>query len=226
MADKLTLGYIRRLRKLDCCAVSDALDRLQLSGVVSGVPQLSGTKLIAGSIITIKLGVDNLVRPAGQSRQQHLGTAAIEAGGPEHVIVIEQNTGIEAASWGGLLTIGAIMRGINGVISSGPVRDIDQARKYKFPVFASSLTSLTARGRIVEVGTNLPLIVWGFNINPGDFVIADNSSIILIKQDMIEDVLKEAESIARQENAMANAILQGITISKVLGSTYENMIKG
>lgn len=29
---------VQRLRRLDCCAVSDALDKLKLTGVVSGLP--------------------------------------------------------------------------------------------------------------------------------------------------------------------------------------------
>ncbi|MGP1679575.1 MAG: hypothetical protein ACTS6J_20790 [Burkholderiales bacterium] len=33
---------VRRLLRPDCRAVSDALDKLQLSGLVSGLPQLAG----------------------------------------------------------------------------------------------------------------------------------------------------------------------------------------
>ena len=40
----------KRLLRLDCCAVSDALDKLKLSGVVSGLPQLAGSGHIAGVV--------------------------------------------------------------------------------------------------------------------------------------------------------------------------------
>src|SRR5580658_9694878 len=93
---------LQRLRRLDCCAVSDALDRLALSGVVTGVPQQSGGARIAGVAITVKLGTGE--PPSGPAR--HLGTTAVEAGGSDHVIVVEQTTGIDAGSWGGLLTLG------------------------------------------------------------------------------------------------------------------------
>ncbi len=36
--------YVTRLRKVDCCAVSDALDSLKLTGVVTGLPQQSGDR--------------------------------------------------------------------------------------------------------------------------------------------------------------------------------------
>ena len=48
---------VARLRRLDACAVSDALDSLKLGGVVSHVPQQSGEGRIAGRAVTVKLGV-------------------------------------------------------------------------------------------------------------------------------------------------------------------------
>ena len=46
---------VARLRRLDACAVSDAFDRLELSGVVSGVPRQAGAGRIAGVAVTVKL---------------------------------------------------------------------------------------------------------------------------------------------------------------------------
>lgn len=213
---------VTRLRRLDCCCVSDARDRLGISGVISGVPQQSGTGRVAGVIITVKLGVD----AAAAAAPRHLGTTAIEAGGPDYVIAVEQRTGVEAGSWGGLLTLGAKMKGIAGVLADGPVRDIDEAREYGFPVFTHALTSLTARGRVVERGTNIPVTMWGIAVNPGDYVIADRSAVIFIAAADIDRTLDAAEAIATRESAMAKAILSGLPISQVMGGNYENMLKG
>lgn len=213
---------LQRLRRLDCCAVSDALDRLGLSGVIGGVPQQSGGVRIAGLAITVKLGTGE--PPPGPPR--HLGTAAVEAGDTHHVIVIEQSTGIDAGSWGGLLTLGAKLRGIAGVVADGPVRDIDEARSYDFPIFTRALTARTARGRIVEKGTNVPVTVWGLTVEPGDYVIADRSAVIFIKPDSIDRVLDTAESIAARESAMAKALADGVPISQVMGGNYEHMLRG
>ncbi len=114
---------------------------------------------------TVKLGTGEA--PPGPAR--HLGTTAVEAGCSDHVIVVEQTTGIDAGSWGGLLTLGAKLRGISGVVADGPVRDIDEARGYDFPIFSRALTARTARGRIVEKGTNVPVTVWGLTVAPGRF---------------------------------------------------------
>jgi 4-hydroxy-4-methyl-2-oxoglutarate aldolase len=213
---------VRRLRRLDCCAVSDALDRLKLPGVVSGVPQQSGNRRIAGAVITLKLGTGEL--PPGPVR--HLGTLAVESGGSEHVIVVEQSTGVEAGSWGGLLTLGARLRGIAGVVADGPVRDIDEAQGCDFPIFARSLTARTARGRVIEEGTNVPVSVWGVAVSPGDFVIADRSAVIFIPADRLDSVLDAAEAIVARESAMAKALVAGVSISQVMGGDYEHMLEG
>lgn len=214
--------YVARLRKIDCCAISDALDQLKLGGVVTGLlGQGSGTQRIAGRAITVKLGVGD--PKAGPPK--HLGATAVEIGGPDDVIVIEQRSGVEAGSWGGLLSLGAKTRGIAGVVSHGPVRDIDQAREMGFPVFASAYTSRTARGRIVEIGTNLPVTIGDVAVTPGDFVVADRSAVIFIAAVDIERVLVAAERIAVKEDAMAEDILAGTPIGTVMGASYEHMLK-
>jgi 4-hydroxy-4-methyl-2-oxoglutarate aldolase len=213
---------VQRLGRLDCCAVSDALDKLGLAGVVSGLPQLSGARRIAGRVITMKLGVG---RPLpGPTR--HLGTTAIEAANPGDVIVVEQKTGIEAGSWGGILTLGAKLRGVAGVVADGPVRDIDEAKGQDFPVFARACTARTARGRIVELATNGPITVGDVTVNHGDYVIADGSGVAFIKPADIDSVLQAAEAIAAREAAMAKALLDGRPITEVMGASYEHMLKG
>lgn len=214
--------YVHRLRRLDCCAVSDAFDKLGLSGgVVSGVAQASGTKRVAGRVITMQLGVGD--PPAGARR--HLGTTAIGLGGPDDVIVIEQRTGIEAGSWGGLLSLGAKVRGIAGVIADGPVRDIDESREMGLPVFANRFTARTARGRIVEKGVNVPVDVFGVRVHAGDYVIADSSAVIFIGAADIARVVETAEAIAAREASMAKAVLAGTPIHDVMGGDYEFMLE-
>ncbi|SOY69456.1 Dimethylmenaquinone methyltransferase [Cupriavidus taiwanensis] len=213
--------YVRRLRRLDCCAVSDTLDKLGLPGVVSGVRQEAGDGRIAGRVITVKLGTG--APPPGEPR--HLGTTAIEAGGADDVIVVEQRTGIEAGSWGGMLSLGAKVKGIAGVVADGPVRDIDEARAMNFPIFTSSLTARTARGRIVEKGTNVPIRVWDVDVNAGDYVLADRSAVIFIAAANIDRVLEAAEGIVAREARMAKAVLAGTPMSQVMGGNYEFMLK-
>src|SRR5213592_4991272 len=110
---------ISRLNRLDSCAVSDAMDKLGLRGVVTGIHQHSTQRRIAGRVLTVKLGIDD-GRPTAA---KHLGTTAIETANPGDIIVVEQRTGLDAAAWGGNLSLGAKVRGVAGVFCEGPARD-------------------------------------------------------------------------------------------------------
>ena len=161
----------------------------------------------------------------GQTPASHLGTTAVEAAQPGDVIVMEQRTGIDAACWGGNLSLGATLRQVAGVVVDGPARDIDDAREYDFPVFARSVTSRTARGRIVEVATNVPITVGDVTVNPGDFVVADGSGVVFIASGNVEQVLEAAEAVVARERAMVAALREGTPISRVMGTGYETMLK-
>jgi regulator of RNase E activity RraA len=215
------LNPSERLSRLDACAVSDALDKLELSGAVSGLPRLTTMRRISGRVITVKMDKDD-GRPAAS---RHLGTTAIASAQPGDVIVMEQRTGIDAACWGGNLSLGARLRQIGGVIVDGPARDIDEAREYDFPVFARSATSRTARGRIVETGTNVPITVGDIIVHPGDYVVADASAVVFVAQREIERVLDAAEAIAARERAMVAALRDGTPITDVMGTDYEKMLR-
>jgi 4-hydroxy-4-methyl-2-oxoglutarate aldolase len=210
-----------RLARLDCCAVSDALDKLGLPGVVSGLPPLSVARRITGPVVTVKLGAGTT--PAVASR--HLGTTAVERAAPGDVIVVEQRSGVEAGSWGGILTLGARLRGVAGVVADGPVRDVDEARVHDFPVYARSCTARTARGRIVELGTNVPVAIGEVEVHPGDYVIADSSGVAFIPAAQLERVLAAAEAIARREAAMMDLLRAGRAIHEVMGADYEGMLR-
>jgi len=210
-----------RLNRLDSCAVSDALDKLGLKGAVTGIVPLTCVRRIAGKILTIRLGVGE--PPAGVPR--HIGTTAIEAADPGDIIVVEQRSGLNAAAWGGILSRGAKLRGVAGTIAEGPVRDVDEAREVDYPVFGRSATPSTARGRIVELANNQPIVVGDIGVKAGDYAIADSSGVVFIAAEEIDRVLASAENIAAREAAMAQALADGEPITKVMGANYENMLR-
>lgn len=215
---------VKRLQRLDVCAVSDAMDKLGLPPSVSGLTQQSTQKRIAGQVVTYKL-VPAAQVPPHEGAPRHLGTTAIEAAQPGDVIVIEQRTGLDAGSWGGILSLAAKLREVAGVVVDGPVRDIDEARAYDFPVYARGLTARTARARVAEAFTNQPVRIGEVTVCPGDFVIADASGVVFIAAADIERVLQAAEMIVGREAAMAQALRDGQPVSQVMGAAYEHMLK-
>lgn len=216
---------VSRLRHLDACAVSDALDRLGIDQqVASGLAAQSTQRKLVGQVVTYRLV------PAGQAPKssgpvRHLGTTAIELAQPGEVIVVEQRTGVEAGCWGGILSLGAKVKGIAGVVADGPVRDIDEARAYDLPIYCRSLTARTARGRVEEVSVNEPVSIGGVTVAPGDLVIADGSGVVFIPAAHAAEVIGAAERIAGREAAMAKDLLAGRPVTEVMGRDYEFMLR-
>ena len=209
-----------RLMKLDSCAVSDALDSLGLTPAVTGIRRLATDQKIAGPVLTVKLGA---LRPEG-APARHLCTAAIEAAERGSVIVVEQRTGLDAGGWGGVLSNAAKQQGVAGAIVDGPSRDIDEAHGLGFPVFARGTTARTARGRVYEVGFNVPVTIGDATVAPGDLVIADGTAVVFLPQARAEEVVAAAERIARKEMLMVEAVQRGEKASQVMGANYETML--
>ncbi len=211
---------VAKLRALDSCSVSDALDSLGLPPAVTGLAPLSVSKPIAGPVLTVKLCPGKPVHGS----MRHLGTAAIEAADSGDIIVIEHSAGIDCAGWGGVLSVGARIRGIEGVIIDGPARDIDQARELEFPVYGRSATARTARGRAFEQDFGCRITISDAVVEPGDIALADASGVVFIPRAHFASVLDRAERIAERERLMTAALQRGDPITEVVGRDYEEML--
>jgi 4-hydroxy-4-methyl-2-oxoglutarate aldolase len=209
-----------RLTRLDTCGVSDALDRLGLTGAVQGLRPMWPCPRIAGQVITVRL---RRAEP-GEHSPRHLGTAAIEAGGPGQVIVIEHHDREDAAGWGGILSLAARQKGIEGVIVDGTCRDVDDSRDAGFPVYARAATPMTARGRVAEASMGEPIRVSDLLVSNGDYVIADWSGVVFVDGSRVEEVITTAEGLMAREAAMAEAVRAGRSVVEVMGASYEAML--
>lgn len=211
--------WVERLRALDACAVSDAQDKLGIKGTVIGVLPLYETGRIAGRAVTFKLKTKG-----AETTTRHLGTAAVEAADPGDVIVCDHRGRTDVAGWGGILSTAAKTRGVAGVIIDGASRDVDEAKALGLPLFARAAVPLTARGRVVEESTNEPIEIGGVSLEPGDYVIADNSGVVIVPQSRVAEVVPEAESIVAREQAMARDVMNGKSVAEVMGVNYEQML--
>lgn len=212
---------LERLERLDTCVVSDALDRLGLSGAVQGIARRWPCPRVAGRVMTVELGPFD-PRTAGSA--PHLGTRAVEAAGAEHVIVVANAGRVEMAGWGGLLSRAARRRGVRGVIVDGACRDVDEAEQLGFPLYARAAVPTTARGRALELATNVGVRIDGVTVTPGDLVLADGSGAVFVAAEAATDVLFTAEQLAAREAELAAQIDRGAPPTEVLGGGYERML--
>ena len=212
---------LERLRRLDACAVSDAMDSLGLPPAVTGLQRQSGQGLLTGQVKTVEL-VEGV--PPADMPKVHLGSRAIVSSTP-HTVIVVAHPGVDGGGWGGVLSTGAQIAGVRGVILDGPTRDRDEASALGFPIFARGCTARTARGRVYEKSTGETIEIGGLKVNDGDYVIADASGVVFIAAADIERVLAAAERISAKETAMVAALRDGKPITTVMGADYETMLE-
>lgn len=123
------------------------------------------------------------------------------------VIVIESpDAGVgQLGSWN---TLNFFLRGAQGVVSSGGVRDVDECRLQKVPVFAQYINQTMTQGRIEYDQHNLPVTIGGQLVKPGDIVVGDGDGVIIVPQDRAEEVAKYARQEADHDKAGRRAMYE------------------
>ncbi|MFW3169576.1 RraA family protein [Geodermatophilus sp. CPCC 206100] len=203
---------LARLRRLDTCAVSDALDTLGLDGATTGVRPLWDVRVpVVGRARTVTAGPRESGRPA-----QHIAAAAIEAAGEGDVLVIANGGRLDVSCFGGILTLSATRRGIGGVVIDGACRDIAESEEHGFPVFGRAVVPVSARGRIVQLAMEEPVPFAGVTVHPGDVVLADRNGVVFVPAQEVGRVVALAERIAAREEGMAEAVRSGQPVTEVM----------
>lgn len=209
------------LKKYSTSLLSDAMERAQLKGGIGGLNSFGQPILAAGRIVTIQLGPASNLRSA-----VHLGARAIQSAEPGSILVIDNGADTRAACWGGLLTLAAKRKGVSGLLVNGLVRDLAEIHGHDMPLLALGTTPLTARGRYIEIGTNVPITISGVTIHPGDFAVLDPSGAVIIPQTQIRDVLSQAAKLQCFEEEFERALAAGEDPVTVLDSRYEALVEG
>jgi regulator of RNase E activity RraA len=203
---------LERLRRLDACAISDALDTLGLPGATVGVrPLWDVPGVIAGRARTVTAGPRVADQPA-----DHIAAAAIEAASDEDVLVIANSGRVDVSCFGGILTLAAKRRGVTGVVIDGACRDIAESEQHEFPVFGRAVVPVSARGRIVQLAMDEPVEFAGVTVDAGDYVLADRNGVVFVGAADAVAVIALAERIIDRENRIAAAVNGGQPVTEVM----------
>lgn len=133
---------------------------------------------------------------------------AIVAAQPGQVLVIDCGGTERATSWGGTGTVAAVTRGLAGCVTNTSIRDIDEIREQRFPVFAlgASLRGITKSDRGLH---NIPVSVGGIVVRPGDWVIGDSDGVVVVPAERAEAVAKSAVEKRAEEVERERRIAEG-----------------
>lgn len=127
---------------------------------------------------------------------------AIDHGIKDSVYVMSIEDGADIAGMGGLMGTAMAAREFSGALIDGSVRDVAYLRKIGFPVYAAGITPSTLVGHYRFVASQVPVVIDGVTINPGDIVTADNDGVVIVPRAKAVEVLQLAQQMDFKEHTM------------------------
>jgi 4-hydroxy-4-methyl-2-oxoglutarate aldolase len=209
----------RRFLRVDASNAADVLDTLGLpdQGLHPGfLPYPSDAGKLAGWAFTIR----------GQMAPYPRG-----GGDPEKMAACADLTPGSVSVWGGdgdgvsffgeLIAIGMKERGCVGALVDGGVRDLGWLGRLDFPVYARYRTPIQSIGRWKVTAWGVPVSLPGatarhVEVNPGDFILADDDGGVVIPAGVVEDVLEKAEAIGAKEDEIRTELAGGLSLADAL----------
>jgi 4-hydroxy-4-methyl-2-oxoglutarate aldolase len=208
---KVSKDIIEGLRNVAVAAVADALWEFGISGHLSHeIKPVLPTKMVGPAVTVNKEPTTERLPPT------HI-LELIDSAEPGSVIVIAINGYKDAATWGGLMTTGAVVNGLEGALLDGGVRDVDEIeRDYSFPIFARSIHPAASVGRFKTVSANELVEIDGVMIHPGDLIVGDRDGVVVIPVEKAEMCLEKALEIEAREQEQTRHIQETKSILKGL----------
>ena len=114
--------------------------------------------------------------------------------------------------WGEIMSTGARVKGGLGAIIDGVVRDTKMIMEMGFPVFCKGHLPTTSKGRAEITEWQVPVMIDGVRINPGDLIFADIDGVAIIPQEIADKVIERALQVLSSENVVRDKILNGDSI--------------
>lgn len=142
---------------------------------------------------------------------------ALDIVGPGDVLVIAAAGNSEFAMIGEILGAQVRRRGGVGVVCDGAVRDV--ATLAAWPDFSVFARFVTPRGPTsMERGSvNLPVVVGGRLVTPGDLVIGDDDGLVALSPSAVRSRIMDAKQKQAREAAWIEDLANGRSVIEMLG---------
>jgi len=139
---------------------------------------------------------------------------ALQLAQPGDVLVASAGGHFHAGYWGGLMTTGAMAKGVAGLAIDGCVRDSVEIVQMGFPVFSrGSCMRGTTKGVLGKI--NHKVLFGEVLVYPGDLVLGDVDGVVVVPRPMVEEVLVAAEECYQAERSMKEELRAGKTMEEV-----------
>ncbi|MEM1207656.1 MAG: RraA family protein [Planctomycetota bacterium] len=201
-----------RYEKLYTGAVNDVLRELCLphQALPTEIAPLRDDMVVCGEAFTVRAVADPTMAGELETRVEMLDRVR-----PHHVCVWNANGERVASHWGGVMTRASMKRGCRGAIIDGGIRDTRDILDQRFPVWYRYRTSTGALSHTKIDAYQVPIVVEGVIVKPGDIVMADLDGALVIPRKIAVAVLERAEQIERNEGEIKEWVDAGLSAAEI-----------
>ncbi|MFJ1255799.1 RraA family protein [Cupriavidus sp. CuC1] len=197
--------------QLATCNTPGLFDVLRVHGLpVRELPRevraLSPGMKLVGPVFTITGRPDPAI---SVHESLDLFISRVLSGAPRgHVVVCQPNDHARSAM-GDLAAEALKQRGIRGYYIDGGSRDADEITEIGFPVFARYTSPIDIVGSWRLEATDVPVVIGGVTVNPGDYLLGDRDGTLLIDKEHAEFVITETVRTMQTDSRMRTEIRGG-----------------
>jgi 4-hydroxy-4-methyl-2-oxoglutarate aldolase len=119
---------------------------------------------------------------------------------PEGKVVVLASNGYTDVSMGGGTKLARLQdHGCAGVLTDGRLRDFDELAQYDFASYCSGEATRWGGDTVTPFEANVPVVLRGVGVIPGQYVFADSSGAVLIPEDQIDEVVEGARAVESED---------------------------
>lgn len=155
----------------------------------------------------------------------HPQRKAIETCPPGHVLVMDSRKDAYAASAGDILITRLMMRGGAGVVTDGGFRDAMNIARLDMPSYHSRPSSPTNLTTNEAIDINVPIGCGDAPVFPGDIIVGDDDSVIVVPAHIADEVADEAVEMSVYEDFVLEQVKGGATIIGLYPATREENLE-
>jgi 4-hydroxy-4-methyl-2-oxoglutarate aldolase len=133
---------------------------------------------------------------------------AIEQCRPGDMLVVATNSPSTDGLFGELFATAPAHRGVRGAVLACGVRNIADLRDMRFPVWSRAVS---AQGTVKATAgaVNVPIVLGGQTIHPGDVVLADDDGVAVVPRADIGRAVEASRAKLEKESASRAAFQDG-----------------
>lgn len=200
----------QRFMKVASGHVCDALEHegIRTPALPSALKPMTPAVRFAGPAATLKLA---LSRTGSEARRID---GLREALTPGDVMLLDGQGIRDFVLFGLRAATGSIRKRAAAAIIYGSTRDVPEYQHLGFPIFALGPGLRASEGHFMSVGINVDVIIGGVLVEPGDWLVGDDTGICVVPKALTIRVLELAEEREQIDNQSLVEIRAGKSMSE------------